>query len=37
MNWLQKLRYKKWDFFDVVSDEYIIQVAVANLGYAGNI
>lgn len=31
------LRYKKWDFFSVVADEFILLAHFADLGYAGNV
>lgn len=31
------LRYKKWDFFSVVAEEFILLAHIADLGYAGNV
>ncbi|KAL4445282.1 hypothetical protein ABPG74_022095 [Tetrahymena malaccensis] len=34
---LSFLRYKKWDFFDIISDKFMLLIHIADLGYAGNV
>lgn len=33
----QKLRFKKWDYFDVITDKVAITFAMSDIGYIGDI
>jgi Protein of unknown function (DUF2804) len=34
---LSFLRYKKWDFFDVITEKFMLMFHFADLGYGANI